>query len=147
MTMSFHRLFASKFSRLYPMYVQKAERKNRTQAEVDQVICWLTGYDLAALQRQIEHEVDVQSFFAQAPAFHPNSTLIRLHVISAATCTPSAWCCIRWLPAAGCLLRPNRLVSALGRRWSVSGARCDGFMKQRQYLKSTRLSFRLSSTA
>lgn len=75
--MSFDRLFASRFSRLYPMYVQKAERKNRTQAEVDQVICWLTGYDLAGLQRQIEQDVDVRTFFSQSPAIHPNAALIK----------------------------------------------------------------------
>lgn len=75
--MSFDRLFASRFARLYPMYVQKAERKNRTQAEVDQVICWLTGYDLAGLRRQIELDVDVETFFAQSPAIHPNAALIK----------------------------------------------------------------------
>lgn len=64
------------FARVYPLYVQKAERKNRTQAEVDQVICWLTGYDLAGLRQQIDQEHDFETFFAQAPAFHPNSALI-----------------------------------------------------------------------
>jgi len=58
------------------MYVQKAERKQRTRAEVDQVICWLTGYSKAELQRQIKRESDFQTFFAEAPAFHPNSVLI-----------------------------------------------------------------------
>ncbi len=65
------------FARVYPLYVQKAERKNRKQAEVDQVICWLTGYDLAGLRQQIEQEHDFETFFAQAPAIHPNSSLIK----------------------------------------------------------------------
>lgn len=72
-----HRVFALIFARIYPMYVQKAERKNRTKEEVDQVICWLTGYDQAGLQQQIEQENDLETFFAQAPAFHPNSSLIK----------------------------------------------------------------------
>jgi hypothetical protein len=76
MTMSQHRIFTTPFAKVYPMYVQKAERKNRTQDEVDQVICWLTGYDRAGLQRQIERGADFETFFAQAPALHPNSSLI-----------------------------------------------------------------------
>lgn len=66
-----------KVAKVYPLYVQKAERKNRTQDEVDQIICWLTGYDQAGLQRQIEQDVDFETFFAQAPAIHPNITLIK----------------------------------------------------------------------
>lgn len=66
-----------KFSRVYPLYVQKAERKNRTQEEVDRIICWMTGYDGAGLQRQIEEENDFETFFAQAPAMHPNCSLIK----------------------------------------------------------------------
>jgi hypothetical protein len=58
------------------MYVQKAERKNRTKKEVDQVICWLTGYDQVGLKEQIEQEKDFQTFFAEAPALHPNCSLI-----------------------------------------------------------------------
>ena len=74
--MSLARVFAMKFSRVYPLYVQKAEKKGRTQAEVDEVIRWLTGYDEAGLQRQIAQEVDLETFFGQAPAFNPNSALI-----------------------------------------------------------------------
>jgi hypothetical protein len=66
-----------KFSRVYPLYVQKAERKNRTKEEVDHIICWLTGYTQAGLQQQIERETDFETFFAQAPALHPNSSLIK----------------------------------------------------------------------
>ena len=65
------------FAKVYPMYVQKAERKNRTKADVDRIICWLTGYDAAGLQRQIKQENDVATFFAQAPAMHPNCALIK----------------------------------------------------------------------
>ena len=71
------RVFAMKFAKVYPLYVQKAERKNRTRAEVDQVICWLTGYSQAKLQQQIKNEVDFRTFFAQAPAIHPNASLIK----------------------------------------------------------------------
>ena len=72
-----HRIFTTEFSKVYPLYVQKAERKNRTKEEVDQIICWLTGYSQAGLQRQIEQENDIETFFAQAPAIHPNSSLIK----------------------------------------------------------------------
>ena len=71
-----HKVFAMKFASVYPMYVQKAERKSRTKAEVDQIICWLTGYDQAGLQQQIEQGIDLGTFFARAPAFNPNSALI-----------------------------------------------------------------------
>ncbi|NCT96541.1 MAG: DUF2200 domain-containing protein [Comamonadaceae bacterium] len=74
--MAGHPVFSMKFAQLYPLYVQKAERKQRTREEVDQVIGWLTGYDAAGLRRQIEQGSDVETFFAQAPAFHPNSARI-----------------------------------------------------------------------
>ena len=72
-----NRVFEMKFAKVYPLYVQKAERKNRTRKEVDQVICWLTGYDQAGLQRQIDREHDIETFFAQAPGLHPKSALIK----------------------------------------------------------------------
>ena len=72
-----HKIFAMPFAKVYPMYVQKAERKNRTKAEVDEVICWLTGYDAAGLQQQIEQQNDFRTFFAQAPTLHPNRALIK----------------------------------------------------------------------
>src|SRR5688572_28047720 len=75
--MSQHKIFAMKFANVYPMYVQKAERKNRTKEEVDQIIRWLTGYSQAGLQKQIEQGSDFQTFFAQAPAFNPRSSLIK----------------------------------------------------------------------
>jgi hypothetical protein len=70
-------IFVMKFAKVYPLYVQKAERKNRTKEEVDQIICWLTGYDQAGLQQQIEQEHDFETFFAQSPDIHPNSALIK----------------------------------------------------------------------
>jgi len=72
-----HRIFTIKFSKVYPLYVQKAERKNRAKKEVDQIICWLTGYSQAGLRKQLEQENDIETFFAQAPAIHPNSPLIK----------------------------------------------------------------------
>ena len=74
--MSTHRIFAMPFAKVYPMYVQKAERKQRTKDEVDRVIGWLTGYDEAGLQRQLDRAVDIETFFAEAPAMHPNCALI-----------------------------------------------------------------------
>jgi hypothetical protein len=75
--MARHQIFTTAFSKVYPLYVQKAERKNRTKEEVDRIICWLTGYAPAGLQRQIEQGNDFETFFAQAPAIHPNSSLIK----------------------------------------------------------------------
>jgi hypothetical protein len=72
-----HRIFGMKFSKVYPLLVAKAERKDRTQKEVDQVICWLTGYSPKELRQQLEREVDFETFFKQAPAMHPNRRLIK----------------------------------------------------------------------
>lgn len=72
-----HRIFTTTFAKVYPLYVQKVERKGRKKEEVDQIICWLTGYDQAGLQQQIEQEKDFETFFAQAPAIHPNSSHIK----------------------------------------------------------------------
>jgi hypothetical protein len=71
------RVFGMKFANLYPLYLQKADRKNRTKEEVDQTICWLTGYSLAGLHQQIEQGNDLETFFAQAPALNPNRSLIK----------------------------------------------------------------------
>jgi hypothetical protein len=71
------RVYALKFANIYPLYVKKAEAKNRTKEEVDQIICWLTGYDQAGLQQQIEEKNDLETFFAQAPGMHPNAALIK----------------------------------------------------------------------
>src|SRR5688500_12222746 len=71
------RVFAIKFSSVYPLYVKKAESKGRTKDEVDQVILWLTGYDQDGLKQQIKSENDLETFFAQAPDFNPNASLIK----------------------------------------------------------------------
>lgn len=75
--MTKHRIFTMTFASVYPFYVQKAERKNRSKEEVDQIICWLTGYDQEELQQQIDLENDFETFFAQAPALNPNTSLIK----------------------------------------------------------------------
>ena len=72
-----NRVFGMKFADIYPLYVQKAERKNRTKEEVDQIISWLTGYNQAELQQQIKKGNNFETFFAQAPAFNQNSSLIK----------------------------------------------------------------------
>lgn len=72
-----HRIFTTEFSKVYPLYLQKAERKQRTKEEVDQIICWLTGYNQAGLEKQIEQHSDFETFFAQAPAFNPNASRIK----------------------------------------------------------------------
>jgi hypothetical protein len=71
-----NRIFAMSFARIYPLYVEKAERKGRSKEEVDQVISWLTGYDDAGLEKVIADEVDLETFFAEAPGMNPNASLI-----------------------------------------------------------------------
>lgn len=72
-----HRIFKTKVSSVYPHYVEKAKKKGRTQAEVDRVIMWLTGYSDAQLARVLEQGTDFETFFDQAPAMHPNAVLIK----------------------------------------------------------------------
>ena len=75
--MTAHRIFAMPFAAVYPAYVKKAERKGRTKDDVDRIICWLTGYDQAGLLDQLERRTDFETFFARAPAIHPNCSLIK----------------------------------------------------------------------
>lgn len=70
------RIFKMPFASVYPLYVQKAEKKGRTKEEVDTVICWLTGYDRQSLQQQIDRNTDFETFFAQAPQINPNVSKI-----------------------------------------------------------------------
>ena len=72
-----HRIFTTAFSKVYPLYAQKAVRKNRTKDEVDQIIRWLTGYSQAGLEKQIKQQSDFENFFSKAPAIHPNTSLIK----------------------------------------------------------------------
>lgn len=71
------RVFNMKLSRVYPLLVQKAERKGRTKEEVDEVICWMTGYDAAGLAAQLDKDVTYGAFFEQAPRMNPACEQIR----------------------------------------------------------------------
>ena len=70
------RIYTTAFSKIYPLLVQKVEKKGRTKEEVDKIIYWLTGYDRQGLQEQIEREVDFETFFAEAPQINPNANKI-----------------------------------------------------------------------
>jgi len=65
------KVFSMPFASVYPLYVQKAEKKGRSKDEVDALICWLTGYSTQALQQQINQSVNFRTFFEQAPALNP----------------------------------------------------------------------------
>lgn len=71
-----HRVFKMSFASVYPLYVAKVEKKGRERREVDEVICWLTGYSPAALAEQITAKSDLETFFREAPALHPNARKI-----------------------------------------------------------------------
>jgi hypothetical protein len=71
-----HRIFGLSFASIYPLYVQKAERKDRSRHEVDEAICWLTGYDDAGLERAIGNGIDLETFFDEAPEINPQASLI-----------------------------------------------------------------------
>lgn len=74
--MSKHRIFTTSFSSVYPLYVNKAVRKNRTKTEVDQIICWLSGYSQAELDAILKTDIDFETFFTNAPALNPSRFLI-----------------------------------------------------------------------
>jgi len=74
--MTIDRIFKMPFSKIYPLLIQKAEKKGRTKSEVDTVICWLTGYDDSGLQEQIDKNVDYETFFNEAPKLNPNAVKI-----------------------------------------------------------------------
>jgi hypothetical protein len=71
-----HRIFTTSFASVYPLYVAKAEKKGRKKAEVDAVICWLTGYSPKELKEQLKKETDFETFFAEAPQLNPARSLI-----------------------------------------------------------------------
>jgi len=75
--MTKHRIYSMSFASVYPHYVTKAEKKNRTQAEVDEIIRWLTGYSQKQLEQQIENKTDFETFFAEAPKMNPSRNLIK----------------------------------------------------------------------
>lgn len=71
-----HRIYTMIFARVYPLYIAKAEKKGRTKAEVNKIICWLTGYSQKELDRQVEKAVNLEEFFAEAPKLNPARKLI-----------------------------------------------------------------------
>lgn len=71
-----HPIYTMSFATVYPHYVAKAERKGRTKAEVDEIICWLTGYNQRGLEAQLERQTDFETFFDQAPQLNPLRNLI-----------------------------------------------------------------------
>ena len=75
--MTKHRIYTTSVASVYPHYVAKAEKKGRTKGDVDQIIRWLTGYDQAALEAQLEKQTDFESFFADAPQMNPSRALIK----------------------------------------------------------------------
>lgn len=74
--MNNNRIYRMSFGGVYPLYVQKAEKKGRTQAEVDEIIFWLTGYDQQEMQQHIENKSDFETFFNQAPGMNPDASKI-----------------------------------------------------------------------
>jgi hypothetical protein len=75
--MTQHRIYSMSFASVYPHYVAKAERKGRTKAEVDRIVCWLTGYTQAELDAQIDRKTSFEDFFGQAPRLNPSRDLIK----------------------------------------------------------------------
>ena len=75
--MSNERVYKMAFSTVYPLYIQKTEKKGRTKAELDTVIFWLTGYEAQGLQEQIDKNADLETFFAEAPHINPNADKIK----------------------------------------------------------------------
>lgn len=71
-----HRIYAMSFASVYPHYVHKVEKKGRKKGELDEVICWLTGYSPAQLARVIATKIDFSTFFGEAPSLHPNAELV-----------------------------------------------------------------------
>jgi hypothetical protein len=72
-----HRIFTTSFASVYPLYIAKAEKKGRKKAEVDAVICWLTGYRQEELKKQLKDQTDFETFFKDAPRLNPSRTLIK----------------------------------------------------------------------
>lgn len=75
--MAKHRIYTTSFASVYPLYVAKAEKKGRNKAEVDQIICWLTGYSRTELEAQLAKRTDFETFFAEAPRINPARSLIK----------------------------------------------------------------------
>lgn len=71
------KIYTMSFAKVYPHYVAKAEKKGRTKEEVDEIICWLTGYSQEELEAQLERQVDFETFFAEAPQLNPARSIIK----------------------------------------------------------------------
>ena len=71
-----HRIYSLSFRRIYPLYVAKADKKGRSKAEVDEIICWLTGYNLQELEAHLVQETTLEAFFTGAPKLNPKRRLI-----------------------------------------------------------------------
>lgn len=74
--MTKHKIYTMPFSKVYPHYIAKAEKKGRTKSEVDEIICWMTGYGQDELEKILEKETNFETFFAEAPQLHPARRLI-----------------------------------------------------------------------
>jgi hypothetical protein len=74
--MTKHRIYTISFASVYPLYITKAENKGRTKSEVDEIICWLTGYSQETLETQLEKQINLETFFTEAPRLNPSRRLI-----------------------------------------------------------------------
>ena len=72
-----HKIYKMNFSKVYPLYISKAEKKGRMKAEVDEIICWLTGYSRKELDTQLNRQIDLETFFEEAPKLNPSRDLIK----------------------------------------------------------------------
>ena len=75
--MTKHKIYTVSFASVYPHYINKAEKKGRTKAEVDEIIRWLTGYSQEQLEAQLEKQTDFETFFAEAPELNPSRKMIK----------------------------------------------------------------------
>jgi hypothetical protein len=118
--MAGHRIYSTSVASVYPHYVSKAEKKGRTKEEVDEILCWLTGYGASELGAQLEQGTDFETFFAQAPALNPSRKLIT-----------GVICGVRVEEIGDPLMQEIRYLDKLvdelaeARRWRRSCARCD----------------------
>ena len=75
--MTKHKIYTMSFANVYPLYVNKAEKKGRLKEEVDEIICWMTGFSQQELEKELENQTDFETFFAHAPKLNPSRTLIK----------------------------------------------------------------------
>ncbi|REB06407.1 DUF2200 domain-containing protein [Sporosarcina sp. BI001-red] len=75
--MTNHKIYTMSFAKVYPLYVNKAKRKGRLKEEVDEIICWMTGFNQQELEKELENQTDFETFLAHAPQLNPSRTLIK----------------------------------------------------------------------